>query len=360
VTVTTSDDGTLPPPNPGARAAPPPGGSTGKVRILVCNEKYLAEQHIDRSAVVLVLPDGLDLLWIDLEAPSPEVLQAVASDFDFHPLAVEDASQEHQRAKIDQYDNSYFLVLFGVTYSESHLIEEHEIDFFVGPNYLFTVHQWPIRDMERVAMRLQTDLRTLDHGVAALLYSVTDTLVDAYLPVVEHIRERIQQLERRVFESQVPRFRRALHEDIFTLRAELLELRYVIVPERNVLATLSRRGLRIIDKKTAVYFQDVADHLQRVIETIDVYHDMLASVLDSYNAQSANSLNEVMRVLTSFSIILMSVTLVAGIYGMNFNTSISPFNMPELNFYFGYPFALGLMVAITLVLVMYFRRRGWL
>jgi magnesium transporter len=231
---------------------------------------------------------------------------------------------------------------------------------FVGANYLFTVHQWPIRDMERVAVRLQTDLRTLDHGVSALLYSVADTVVDGYLPVVEHIRERIQQLERRVFASQAPRFRRALHEDIFALRAELLELRYVIGPERNVLATLSRRGLRIIDKKTALYFQDVADHLQRVVETIDVYHEMLASVLDSYNAQSSNSLNEVMRVLTSCSIILMSVTLIAGVYGMNFNTSISPFNMPELNFYFGYPFALGLMLAVTVVLVMYFKRRGWL
>jgi magnesium transporter len=355
VTITTSDDGTLPRPDPGARR------STGKLRILVCGEKYLADQHIDRDTVALVLPDGHDLLWIDLEAPSPEVLQAVATDFDFHPLAVEDASQEHQRAKIDQYERSYFLVLFGVTYSEStHKIEEHEIDFFVGADYLFTVHQGPIHDMERVAARLQTDLRTLDHGVGALLYSVADTVVDAYLPVVEHIRERIQQLERRVFASQVPRFRRALHEDIFALRAELLELRYVIGPERTVLATLSRRGLRFIDKKTAVYFQDVADHLQRVVETIDVYHEMLASVLDSYNAQSSNSLNEVMRVLTSCSIILMSVTLIAGVYGMNFNTSISPFNMPELNFYFGYPFALLLMIAITVVLVMYFKRRGWL
>jgi magnesium transporter len=350
MTITTPHDGTLRP-----RAA------TGRVRILVCTEKYLAEQHIDRSAVVLVLPDALDLLWIDLEAPSPEVLQAVATDFDFHPLAVEDATQEHQRAKIDQYDGSYFLVLFGVTYNEAtHQIEEHEIDFFVGANYLFTVHQGAIGDLERVAARLQTDLRTLDHGVAALLYSVVDTVVDGYLPVVEHIRARIQQLERRVFESQVPRFRQTLHEDIFALRAELLELRYVIWPERNVLATLSRRGLRIIDKKTALYFQDVADHLQRVVETIDVYHEMLASVLDSYNAQSANSLNEVMRVLTSCSIILMSVTLIAGVYGMNFNTSLSPFNMPELNFYFGYPLALLMMITVTTVLVMYFKRRGWL
>jgi magnesium transporter len=369
VTVTTPDDGTLPRREPDARPATGPSESasarqpaaTGRVRVLVCSEKYCANQHIDRSSVVLVLPDGLELLWIDLEAPSAEVLQAVATDFDFHPLAVEDASQEHQRAKIDQYDSSYFLVLFGVTYNElTHQIEEHEVDFFVGPNFLFTVHQWPIRDMERVASRLQADLRKLDHGVGALLYSVADTIVDAYLPVAEQIRERIQELERRVFANELPRLRRGLHEDIFALRAELLELRYVIGPERDVLATLSRRGLRIVDKESALYFRDVADHLQRVVETIDVYHQMLVSVLDSYNAQSGNSLNEVMRVLTSCSIILMSVTLIAGVYGMNFNTSISPFNMPELNFYFGYPFALALMLTLTIALVLYFKRRGWL
>ncbi len=134
----------------------------------------------------------------------------------------------------------------------------------------------------------------------------------------------------------------------------------MIGPERDVLAVLSRRGLPILDKKTALYFHDVADHLQRVIETIDVYHDMLGSVLDSYNAQSANSLNQVMRVLTSYSIILMSITFIAGVYGMNFNPSVSPFNMPELNFYFGYPLALLSMAVLTVVLVIFFKRRGWL
>jgi magnesium transporter len=335
--------------------------TSDRVRTLVCTEKFCAEHQIDRSNVVLVLPDEFDLLWLDLEAPSIDELHTVADEFGFHPLAVEDASQEHQRAKIDQYDNFYFLVLFGVTYSlKNYEVDEHEIDFFLGPNYLVTVHQAPVHDVQRIAERLHTDLRTLDHGASALLYTLADTIIDTYLGVVEQIRERIQQLERRVFASQVPRFRRALHEDIFALRGELLELRYVIGPERDVLAVLSRRGLPILDKKTALYFHDVADHLQRVIETIDVYHDMLGSVLDSYNAQSANSLNEVMRVLTSASIILMSITVICGVYGMNFNPAVSPWNMPELEFYYGYPLALLAMAGLTIVLVIFFKRRGWL
>jgi magnesium transporter len=348
-------------PDPPRPPVDSPPAASGHVRTLVCTESYCANHHIDRSTVALVLPDEFNLLWLDLEAPSIMELQAVADEFNFHPLAVEDATQEHQRAKIDQYDNFYFLVLFDVTYNVStYQVDEHELDFFLGPNYLVTVHQSPVQDVQRIASRLHADLRTLDHGASALLYTLADTIVDTYLTVVEQIRERIQQLERRVFASQLPQFRRVLHEDIFALRAELLELRYVVGPERDVLAVLSRRGLPILDKKTALYFHDVADHLQRVIETIDVYHDMLGSVLDSYNAQSGNSLNQVMRVLTAYSIILMSVTLIAGIYGMNFNPNVSPFNMPELDFYFGYPLALLLMAGLAIVLLLFFKRRGWL
>jgi magnesium transporter len=327
----------------------------------VCTEAYRAALQLDPADVKLVVPDEGGLLWLDLEAPSAEELEIVTREFEFHPLAVEDAAQEHQRAKIDHYDTFYFLVLFGITFEQhTRQIQEKELDIFLGRNYLVTVHHWPIEHIDAVASRLHADMRTLSRGVGSLLYSLADTIVDSYLPVAEEIRGSIQQLERRVFASQHPRARQDLHEDIFALRAELLELRTVIGPERDVLAVLSRRGLRVIDKKTALYFQDVADHLQRVIETVDVYHEMLAGVLDSYNAQAANALNQVMRVLTSYSIILMSVTLIAAVYGMNFNTSVSPFNMPELNLYFGYPLSLLVMALLGLTLAYFFRRRGWL
>jgi magnesium transporter len=332
-----------------------------QLRTLVCTESYREARGLDPAEVQLIVPDERDLLWLDLDSPSLDELQTIATAFSFHPLAVEDAAQEHQRSKIDHYDSFYFLVLFGVSYNErTRDVLEQELDVFLGRNYLVTVHYSPIGGIEALAKRLHTDLGTLDHGVGALLYSLADTIVDSYLPVAEQIKDSIQELERRVFASQHPRARRGLHEDIFSLRAELLELRTVISPEREVLAVLSRRGLRVIDKKTGLYFRDVSDHLQRVIETIDVYHQMLAGVLDSYNAQSANALNEVMRVLTSYSIILMSITFIAGVYGMNFNTTISPFNMPELNLYFGYPLALGGMIVLATSLGLYFKRRGWL
>ena len=130
-----------------------------------------------------------------------------------------------------------------------------ELDIFLGPNYLVTVHHSPIPEIDRIAARLHADLRTLDHGIGVLLYALSDTIVDSYLPVADQIRTRIQQLERRVFASAAAaRCSASSHEDIFTLRGELLELRTVIGPERDVLAVLARRGLRVVDKKTALYF----------------------------------------------------------------------------------------------------------
>lgn len=330
-------------------------------RTLVCTASYCAAHGLDPAKVPVVLPDDHDLLWLDLENPSDDELGALVTEFGFHELAIEDASKQHQRAKIDPYESFTFLVLFSVTLNEqTQRMDAHELDVFLGTSYVVSVHHWPIGDIDRTTARAHTDLRTLDHGVAALLYSLCDTIVDAYLPIADQIRDRVQALERRVFAPEHPRTRAALHEDIFSLRSELLKLRSTIGPQRDVLAVLSHRGLPMIDSNTALYFHDVADHLQRVIETIDVYHQMLASVLDSYNAQSSNALNQVMRVLTSFSIILMSISFIAGVYGMNFNTSVSPFNMPELNAYLGYPFVLLLMGVVAGVLAFLLRYRGWL
>src|SRR5262245_32183855 len=275
----------------GARdpSAPLLGGR--HLRTLLCTESYLASHQLERGDVALVVPDERNLLWLDLEAPTTDDLNALAEEFGFHPLAIEDASTEHQRAKIDHYDTFSFVVLFGVTYNElTHQIQEHELDVFVGANCLITVHYWPLHDIDRVAARLATDIPAAPRGVGVLLYSLCDTVVDSYLPVADRIRDRIRTLERRVFARRpIAHVLESVHEDVFILRSELLDLRQVIGPERGVLAVLSHRGVAVIDKHAAVYFKDVADHLQRVVETIDVYHDMLSSVLDSYHAQSANA-----------------------------------------------------------------------
>jgi magnesium transporter len=331
------------------------------IRTLLCTEEYCTRRQLDRGEIAAVLADAHNLLWIDLDHPTPEELRLLAGEFDFHPLAIEDATKQHQRAKIDRYDSFYFIVVHDVDYvSEFNRIDEHELDIFLGRNYLVTVHYESIDEIGEVAGRLGHNLALIEHGVGVALYSLLDTIVDHYFPVVDQIRDRIQQLERRVFTVHHPRRRERLHEDIFALRSELLQLRQVIGPQRDVLAVLVRRDLPIISKKMAVYFHDVQDHLLRVIDAVDVHRDLVGSVLDSYHAQNANGLNQVMRVLTSCSIILMSVSFIAGVYGMNFNPEASPFNMPELNAYFGYPVTLLIMALVAGGLAYLFRRQGWL
>jgi magnesium transporter len=263
----------------------------------------------------------------------------------------------HQRPKIDQYGDHYFLVFYDIDYAEAgHRVDEHELDLFLGKNYLVTVHTDPIEEIEEVAERFRRNTDAIERGVGVLLYTLLDTIVDHYFPVVERIGERIEELELLVEEHPG----QAGTRDIFALKKELMHLRRAISPGRDVLAVLSRRELPLVSEAAGVYFRDVYDHTIRVTDTIDVHRDLLSGVLDSYHATSAHSLNKVVQVLASYSIILMSVTLVAGIYGMNFNPDISPLNMPELNARFGYVTTLAAMLALGLVLYGYFRRRGWL
>jgi magnesium transporter len=332
------------------------------IRTILSNETYRARHPRNLASPPEVLLDGHNLLWLDLEAPTPEEMRQVAGEFGFHPLAVEDATLEHARAKIDHYDTFHFLTVFDVYYSEfGNRILVRELDVFFGADYLVTVHQEPIEGIGEVVRRLRENLVTIERGVGVLLYSLLDTIVDHYFPVIDHVRHHIQELEDRVFELPPhPKYHAALRADIFAFRTVLLEWRLVIGPQRDVVAVLTRHELPLITRKTAVYFKDVADHLQGIIETVDISRELLQGVLDSYHARNADGLNQSIRVMTSFSIILMSVTLVSSIYGMNFDTEASPFNMPELDNYFGYPLALLFMGMLGAGLVFLLRRRGWL
>lgn len=331
------------------------------IRTMLCTQGGQVKDHLDRREIAPLLADEQNILWLDLANPTPDDLQTLASEFGFHPLAIEDATKAHQRPKIDRYDDFYFVVFYDIDYVEDRdLIDEHELDIFVGKNFLITVHYETIDEIAEVAERFHRNLERIERGIGVLLYSLLDTIVDHYFPIADRIGDRIEQMERRVYTTRNHRERAGLQEDIFALRRELLHMRRVIDPERDVLATLVRRDLPIISKKASLYFQDIHDHLLRVTDAVDVYRDLLSSVLDSYHSMSANNLNQVMRVLTSCSIILMSVTFIAGIYGMNFNPEASPLNMPELNARYGYVGSLVAMAVVATVLAYLFRRKGWL
>ena len=331
------------------------------IRTMICTERHQFKHELRRDEIGTILVDDENLLWLDAENPTDEEMAILAEEFGFHPLALEDVARQGQRPKIDVYDDYYFLVCYDIDYDEANnRIDEHELHAFIGKNYLITVHKEPIEEIAEVASRFRRNAAAIERGVGVLLYSLLDTIVDHYFPTIDRVGERIEELETGVFESPAGDQQGAM-QAILVLKRELITMRRVIAPERDAMAVLARRELPFVSEAVGVYFQDLYGHVLRVTDAIDLYRELLNGVLDSYLsinsnnlATSSNNLNAVMKTLTSYSIILMSMTLVAGIYGMNFDF------MPELYWRLGYPGALLAMVAIFIGLQIYFKRKGWL
>jgi magnesium transporter len=242
------------------------------------------------------------------------------------------------------------MVLYEAELVEGRHLELRELSIFLGQNYLVTVHSQPIRAIS-AAERLWREWSDLaERGTGLLAYLLIDAIVDDYLPLLDTLSDRMDDLEDEIFEE----FTSGAIEEIFRIKKQLLFLRRAVTPLRDVFNTLLRREQPIFSRETHIYFQDVFDHLIRVADTIDTLRDMLSSTMDAYLSVSGNRMNMVMKRLTSISAILMSVTLVSSIYGMNFE------HMPELRWQFGYVGVLLAMLLIGLAIYYYFRKIKWL
>jgi magnesium transporter len=291
------------------------------------------------------------LVWADVVAPTNEDLSLLEEEFGFHALALEDASLVHERPKVDEYDRFLLIIFYAISGSEgAAAIELEQISIFAGANFVVTMHGRDLPMLDLIGHRWQANHARIGiHGAGLLVYSILDALVDGYLPVIDQVSDRIDAIEDSIF----GRFESAAQQEIFQLKRDLLQMRRVLTPERDVLNLLMRRDTPVYSDETARYFQDIYDHLLRVLDSVDTFRDLLSSALDSYVSILSNRTNQVMKTLTASSIILMTMTLVAGIYGMNFE------HMPELNWRVGYPLALAAMAAIGLSLGAVFKRKGW-
>ncbi|MNX81894.1 Magnesium transport protein CorA [compost metagenome] len=293
-----------------------------------------------------VCPRPKGILWIDLEVTDRADVEWLKGCFGFHPLALEDCLKSGQRPKLDHYDGYAFLDFYAAAFDpEKARLKTEEIDLFLGEGYLVTAHKAPMPVLDEVRQRWETATESTTGGASYLLYILLGTVVDAYFPVVDQMEEQLEVLEEMLFE----RFEQSVITRIFTLKKDLLLMRKVVAPTRDVCLLLLRRESHLIAPGTAIYLQDVYDHLIRVADSIDTYRDLVSGAVDAYLSVTANRTNDTMKRLTSISAVLMSVTLVAGIYGMNFQ------HMPELSWKWGYEFALGLMIAIALGLTILFK-----
>lgn len=308
----------------------------------------ISETPIEDLAEAIKQPECV--VWVDVSDPSPEEVARIGEEFNFHPLALEDTLTSDIRPKIDQYDGYQFIVFYGLTIADDD-VHTHQVDIFVGKTYMVTFHDSDLHVIHETAERWRANVASLgQHGTGFLLYSLLDSLVDGYFPVLDHIAEEAEGLEEAILAAGQP----ALQAAILQLRRDLLMIRRVAGPERDIMNVLVRRDPPLFGRKEIIYFQDVYDHLLRTTDTVDLYRDMLSSVLEANLTMVSYTLNMVVKRLTASSIILMSMTLVAGVYGMNFT------HMPELDWRLGYPFALALMGIIAIVEVGIFRRIDWL
>jgi magnesium transporter len=292
-----------------------------------------------------------NIIWADVSDPTSRDFEELAEEFGFHHLSIEDCQNEHQRPKIEEYTGYYFIVLYEAELAgPNDRLELRELNIFLGKNYLVTVHSRPIRAIATASRLWHEWTDRAEQGAGLLAYLLIDGIVDDYLPLLDIMSDRMDDLEDSIFGEWRPES----IQEIFSIKKKLLYLRRAITPLRDVFNMLLRREQPIFPRETHVYFQDVFDHLIRVADTIDTLREMLGSTMDAYLSVSGNRMNKVMKRLTSISTILMSVTLIAGIYGMNFVL------MPELRWRYGYVYALLSMVVVGLALYVYLKKIKWI
>jgi magnesium transporter len=294
---------------------------------------------------------GEAFVWIGLYEPTADEFDSIKREFDLHELAVEDAINAHQRPKLEVYGDTIFLVLKTARYVDpEEVVELGEILIFLGEGFIITVRHGEASSLHDVRLALEKDQERLRCGPGAVLHGILDKVVDDYQPAVEGLAQDIEQVEAQVFSSE----RGNPAERIYKLKREVLEFSRGVAPLIDPVDKLAAGQFEVVHADIQTYFRDVTDHLMRVNDQIESYRDVLTSVLTANLTQVGVRQNEDMRRISAWVAIVAVPTLIAGIYGMNFD------HMPELRWSLGYPGAIALMAVICFGLYRYFRRSGWL
>jgi magnesium transporter len=289
--------------------------------------------------------------WIGLYEPSEEEFDSLQREFDLHPLAVEDAIHAHQRPKLDVYEGLVFIVLKTARYvDQPEVVEFGEILIFLGHDYLLTVRHGEASALQDVRKDLEDKPDLLKRGPGAVLHAIVDRVVDDYSPALAGLGEDIEEVENEVFSDA----RTNPAERIYKLKREVLDFNRAAAPLVEPVDRLARGHYDQVHPEVRAYFGDVNDHLIRVHEQLESYRDLLTSVLEANLAQVTVRQNQDVRTISAIVAIVAVPTMIAGIYGMNFE------HMPELSWTFGYPLVLGVMVCICFALYRWFKKVGWL
>lgn len=321
----------------------------------------------DEKTLNTALRDPKAVFWVDFEKPEDDEYALLDEVFGFHPLAIEDSINRSQRPKIESYNHIgdacqqgyFYMVIHGVDpkAAKSNRLATQELDMFMSERYLLTIHDEPMQCITHQLNRAKNDPRiVLDPGIDMLLHHVLDKLVDAYQPILDDLQDSLDELEEEAITNPTP----DLLTRIATQKRDLLNLRRLIGPQREVVAQLTRGEVPFIRESTRVYFRDVLDHLIRAVEMIELYRDLIVGARDIYMSSISNNLNQIMKTLTIITVIALPMSIITSFFGMNFSTEhIGPWSW-LLNHPAGFWVSMALILAIVFGLLYVFRKRKWL
>lgn len=350
------------PGNPPGAFVVDPHAPKPHIRIIAYGPDHFEETavHTGEEAAAFVQPGRV--VWVDVEGlGNADTLKSLGQQFGMHELALEDVVHTHQRPKVDNYDDRHFVVMRGVKADCQTIAEEggstEQVSFFLTPCCLVSFSEHPGDNFDTVRRRLREKRGNLRYRDASyLLYALIDATIDAYFPWMERIEEHLEDLQEKVLGSTSTSCLREVHE----LRHELLAVRRIMSATREAVNALIRDSGEEISEAARLHLRDCYDHTVQLIDILESQREIAAGLIEIYLSNVSNRMNQIMKVLTIVSAIFIPINTVAGIYGMNFDTSISPWNMPELKWFYGYPAALALMALITIVQLAIMWRKGWM
>ncbi|MBP7935945.1 MAG: magnesium/cobalt transporter CorA [Phycisphaerae bacterium] len=346
-----------PPGTPPGTLVADPSASRPVIRVIAYGDEGYTEQTVEDVAVLGGYLDRWPVTWVNVDGLGDvQMIGRLADILALHRLAVEDTVNTHQRAKVEQYRDHLFLVAHMATYNDG--LETEQLSLFLGRNFVVTFQEGrPGDPFDPVRERIRNDVgHVRKAGADHLAYCVIDAVIDGYFPVLETTGERLEEIEDEILTSPTGKTASRVHR----IKRDLMTLRRTIWPLREAMNSLLRDPCPYIVDETRLYLRDCYDHTVRIIDFVETCRELGSDLMDLYLSSVSQRMTEVMKVLTIIATLFIPLTFISSIYGMNFHTERSPWNMPELSWYLGYPFALTLMAAMAIGMLAYFRRKGWL
>jgi len=348
------------------RRRTPPGSSPGtliadpsavgsSVSLIGYGDADIIERRDVSVADVQAIRGTLPILWINVDGlANIDLIRQFGEIFDLHGLALEDVVNVHQRPKAEEYEDHVFIVTRMVLPER---LETEQVSMFVGKDFVLTFQERSGDCFEIIRERLRRHKgRIRQSGTDYLAYVLIDAVIDAYFPVLEDCGERLEDLEDAVVSQPRPE----LIGEVHALKRELLGLRRAIWPHREMVNALIRDDTNLMTDQTKIYLRDAYDHAIQLMDIVETYREVASGLVDIYLSSMSTRLNDIMKVLTVIATIFMPLGFIASLYGMNFDRSVSPWNMPELGWRYGYPFALAVMAISAALLMFYFLRQRWI